>query len=106
MTLVAALEIALWIRLFLSALTFNKGSWILLCTYSVFLRARYAQSQFVQGAFAHAAAQIDTQVQNQSIPPVVRQGWESAKAFGNKAIEVTDVKKYVGGAQPQGKKPQ
>jgi transmembrane protein 33 len=105
MTLVAALEIGLWFRLLLSAITFSKGSWILLGVYTVFLRARFHQSNFVQGAFSHGSAMVDSQVQNQSVPPAVRQGWESTKVAGRKLVEATDVRKYVGGAPPQ-KKPQ
>lgn len=107
MTLVALLEIALWFRVLLSAFTFTKGSWILLVIYSAFLRARYAQSQFVQGAFAQAVARIDAQVQNQSMPPAVRQGWETAKGFGRKAVDATDPRRYLGGSNQHGvKKPQ
>lgn len=107
MTLVAALEIALWIRLVLSALTFSKGSWILLAVYSVFLRARFAQSQFVQSAFAHGTARVDAQVQNPNVHPTVRQGWETAKTVGRKAVDATDLKKYIGGAPAAAaKKPQ
>ena len=107
MTLVAGLEILLWFRLLLSAFTFSKNSWILLGAYTIFLRARFAQSQFVQSAFSHGAATVDAQVQNQNVPPVVRQGWESIKAASRKAIEATDVRRYVNGPQAQGmKKPQ
>lgn len=107
MTLVALLEIALWFRTLLSAMTFTKGAWILLAIYSVFLRARYAQSQFVQGAFAQAIARVDAQVQNQSMPPAVRQGWDTAKGVGRKALDATDLRRYLGGANQQGmKKPQ
>jgi transmembrane protein 33 len=107
MTLVASLEILLWFRLLLSAFTFSRGSWILLGVYTVFLRARFAQSQFVQNAFSHGAATVDAQVQNQSVPPPVRQGWESVKALSRKAVDATDMKRYFGGPQAQGmKKPQ
>ena len=107
MTLVAGLEILLWFRLLLSAFTFSKGSWVLLGAYTVFLRARFAQSQFVQSAFSHGSATVDAQVQNQSVPPVVRQGWESVKAVSRKALDATDMKRYIGGPQAQGmKKPQ
>lgn len=105
MTLVAGLEIGLWFRLLLSAFTFSKGSWVLLGVYTVFLRARFHQSTFVQGAFSHGSAMVDSQLQNQSVPPAVRQSWETAKVAGRKAVEATDVRKYVGGAAPQ-KKPQ
>jgi transmembrane protein 33 len=107
MTLVALLEIGLWFRVGLSAFTFTKASWVLLVIYSVFLRARYAQSQFVQGAFAQAIARVDAQVQNQSMPPAVRQSWETMKGFGRKGVEATDLRKYLGGSNQNGmKKPQ
>jgi len=107
MTLVAGLEILLWFRLLLSAFTFSKGSWVLLGAYTIFLRARFAQSQFVQSAFSHGAAMVDAQVQNQSVPLAVRQGWESIKAVSHKAVEVTDIKRYLSAPQAQGmKKPQ
>lgn len=107
MTLVAGLEILLWFRLLLSAFTFSKGSWVLLGVYSIFLRARVAQSQFVQRAFSQGAAAVDAQVQNQSVPSAVRQGWEGVKAVARKAVEATDMKRYFGAPQAQGmKKPQ
>jgi transmembrane protein 33 len=97
MSLVALLEIALWFRVIGSALLFQKGSWILLAVYTVFFRARYAQSQFVQHAVASAAARIDAQVANQSTPPAVRQGWDTAKGLLRQAAEATDASKYLGG---------
>lgn len=104
MMLVAGLEIALWLRLLLSAITFSKGSWILLGLYSVFLRARYHQSQFVQNAFSQGAATIDQQVQSPNIPPAVRQGWETTKTGARKGVEATDVSKYTRSAPPVQKK--
>lgn len=107
MTLVAGLEILLWFRLLLSAFTFSKASWVLLGAYTIFLRARLAQSQFVQTTFSHIAATIDGQVQNQSVPPAIRQGWESFKGVSRKAVEATDMRRYVNGPPAQGmKKPQ
>ena len=105
MMLVAGLEIALWFRLLLSALTFSKGSWVLLGIYTVFLRARFHQSQFVQGAFAQGAAHIDQQVQNPNVPPAVRQAWETVKGLSRQAVDATDLRKYTGSANAQ-KKPQ
>ena len=102
MTLVAILEIALWFRVLGSALLFQKGSWILMGVYTVFFRARYAQSSFVQGAIQQLVARVDVQLANQSTPPAVRQGWETAKQVVRQAAEATDVRKYVGGGQQQG----
>ncbi|KAK5218290.1 Transmembrane nucleoporin [Exophiala xenobiotica] len=105
MMLVAGLEILLWFRLLLSAFTFSKGSWVLLGIYTVFLRARFHQSQFVQGAFSRGSAHIDQQVQNPNFPPAARQGWETVKGLGRQVVDATDVRKYLGGATAQ-KKPQ
>ncbi|KAL6241132.1 Transmembrane nucleoporin [Rhinocladiella similis] len=105
MMLVAALEILLWFRLVLSALTFSKGSWVLLGIYTVFLRARFHQSSFIQGAFSHGSAHIDQQVQNPNVPPAARQAWETIKGLGRQVVDATDVRKYIGGATAQ-KKPQ
>jgi len=106
MTLVAGLEIGLWARLLLSAFTFTKGAWILLGIYTIFLRARYQQSHFVQSAFGQFGARVDQQVQNPNIPPAVRQGWETIKGISRKAVDATDLRKYTGGAAAAQKKPQ
>lgn len=99
MTLVALLEIALWVRLAGSALVFTKGSWILLAVYSVFLRARFHQSTFVQGAITHLRARGDGVANRQDMPPVVRQIWEGAKSVVTQAGDLTDINRYVGGPQ-------
>lgn len=97
MTLVALLEIALWFRVLGSALLFQKGSWILLAIYTVFFRARYAQSSFVQDAINQVTARIDAQLANQSTPPAARQGWGTFKNIVRQAADATDIRKYVGG---------
>ncbi|KAL9114512.1 MAG: hypothetical protein Q9227_001593 [Pyrenula ochraceoflavens] len=105
MTIVAGLEIALWFRVLISALTFSKGSWVLLVIYTAFFRARYAQSHFVQGAFTKGAAHVDTQLSNQNTPPAARQAWETVKGGMRSAHDATDLRRYLGGAQSM-KKPQ
>lgn len=100
MTIVASLEILLWIRLFFPALLFQKGTWILLILYTVFLRARVGQSAFVQGAFTNAGARIDGLVNRQDSPPVVRQGWESFKGILRQALAATDLNRFAGAQAP------
>ena len=99
MTLVAILEIGLWFRVFGSALLFQKGSWILIVVYTIFFRARFAQSSFVQGAISQLTARIDAQLANQSTPPAARQGWGTFKNVIRQAAEATDIRKYVGGQE-------
>lgn len=106
MTLVAVLEIVLWFRVLGSALLFQTGSWILLAVYTVFFRARYAQSPFVQGAITQLTARLDAQLANQSIPPAARQAWATFKNVVRQASDATDIRKYVGGQQSAPKKAQ
>ncbi|KAL8969338.1 MAG: hypothetical protein Q9183_002047 [Haloplaca sp. 2 TL-2023] len=106
MTLVASLEIFLWFRVLFSAIIFTKGSWILLVIYTVFVRARYSQSSFVQGAVGQGIARVDALVANQSTPPAARQAWETVKRLGRQATDSTDLNKYAGAQRPGGKKAQ
>lgn len=99
MTLVAILEIALWFRILGSALLFQTGTWILLVVYTVFFRARYAQSSFVQGAITQLTARIDAQLANQSTPPAARQAWGTFKNVIKQASDATDIRRYVGAQQ-------
>jgi hypothetical protein len=103
MGLVAILEILLWGRLFLSAIMFAKGSWILIAIYTAFLRSRFAQSAFVQGQFRQLEARIDSLVGTESTPPAARQVWTGVKTGARSFHDATDVGKYVGGAPPQKK---
>ena len=105
MTLVASLEIFLWFRVLFSAIIFTKGSWILLIIYTVFVRARYSQSSFVQGAISEMTARVDALMAGQGTPPAVRNAWETAKGLGRQAADATDINRYVGGPQA-GKKAQ
>lgn len=106
MTLVAILEIALWFRVLGSALLFQRGSWILLVVYTVFFRARFAQSSFVQGAITQLSSRIDAQLANQSTPPAARQAWNTFKNIIAQAADATDIRRYVGGQQGVPKKAQ
>lgn len=106
MTVVAVLEIALWFRLLGSAVLFQKGSWILILLYTVFLRARFHQSTFVQGATNHLVARGDAIANRQDMPPAVRQGWDAVKNGVRKAGEMTDINRYAQGQPQQAKKAQ
>ena len=103
MGLVAILEILLWGRILLSAITFQKGSWILIAVYTAFLRARFAQSSFVQGQFRQLEARIDSLVGAQSTPPVARQAWGVVKNASRTFRDTTDLGHYVNGAPAQKK---
>ena len=97
MLLVASLEILLWFRVLLSALSFARGSWVLFLLYTVFFRARYSQSSFVQGAIAQAGQRGDALVANQSTPPAARQAWFTLKGLAQQAVDATDASRYLGG---------
>ena len=91
MGFVATLEILLLFRLLLSAITFSRGSWLLLTIYATFLRTRYSQSIFVQQSLRHLTARVDALVAHQSTPPAVRNGWEKAKLFVGQAYQSSHV---------------
>jgi len=100
MGLVAILEIFLWFRISLSALIFTKGSWILIVIYTAFLRARFAQSSFVQGQFRNLTARVDALVGGQGIPPAGRQAWDVVKSGATQFHDATDLSRYTGGPGP------
>ncbi|KAH9844945.1 endoplasmic reticulum protein [Teratosphaeria destructans] len=106
MSLVAGLEIALWFRLLGSSILFQKGSWILLLIYTVFLRARISQSTFVQGMLHQIEGRGDQLAQRQDVPPAARQAWETFKNVAKQAHAQTNINKYIGGQQTAPKKAQ
>jgi len=96
MHLVANLELFLWARVLLYCLVF-QNSWILLLLYTVFLRARYSQSQFVKDAMWNIERRGDALVGDAKLPDGVRMGWGGAKSFVKQFGEFTDVNRYLGG---------
>lgn len=98
MTVVSALEILLWVRLLLSAILFQRRSWIMMALYTAFLRARFSQSSHVQTAFNMAESRVDSMVGAQGTPPVARSIWDNTKNGVRQFYAVTDVSKYAGGA--------
>ncbi|KAK3722036.1 Transmembrane nucleoporin [Vermiconidia calcicola] len=104
MSVVAGLEIALWFRILGSAILFQKGSWILLAIYTVFVRARISQSTFVQGMLRQMGARGDQLANRQDVPSAARGGWEQFKGLAAKAHDSTDPNRYMGNqAAPQKK---
>ena len=95
MSIVAGLEIALWFRILVSAILFQKGSWILLLIYTVFLRARISQSTFVQNMLRQLGARGDALANRQDVPPAARGAWDSMKGAAAKAHDATDPNRYM-----------
>lgn len=104
MSLVAALELTLWFRILGSAIIFQRGSWILLVIYTVFLRTRISQSTFVQGMLRQAGARGDALANRQDAPPAARQAWDQFKGIAKQAHDTTDASRYLGGQTPVQKK--
>ncbi|KAJ4300096.1 Transmembrane nucleoporin [Collariella sp. IMI 366227] len=98
MSIVSSLEIALWIRILLAAIFFQRRSWILFALYTAFLRARFAQSSHVKNSFAMLEARIDNLIGAQGTPPVARQVWDGVKGAARQFHAATDLSKYVNGA--------
>ncbi|KAI5868350.1 hypothetical protein GGS23DRAFT_592129 [Durotheca rogersii] len=98
MSVVATLEILIWVRLFLSAILFQRRSWILITVYTAFLRTRFAQSSHVQDSFRVLESRIDSLVGAQGTPPAARTLWDSAKSAVRHFHDVTDLGKYTSGS--------
>jgi hypothetical protein len=95
MHLVANLELFLWARIFLGTLVFSN-SLILLCIYTVFIRARYAQSAFVRDAFKGLELRGDALSADNNVPDGLKSGWSAVKGAVKSFGELTDVGKYLG----------
>ncbi|KAI1349617.1 hypothetical protein F5Y01DRAFT_288721 [Xylaria sp. FL0043] len=98
MSIVSGLEIALWARIFVSAVFFQSRSWILLGLYTAFLRARFAQSAHVQNSFNALELRVDSMVGAQGTPPVARSVWEGVKGGARQFHAATDLSKYTSGS--------
>lgn len=104
MAVVSSLEIVLWLRLVLSAIMFQRRSWILFVAYTAFLRSRFGQSAHVQRSFQHLERKIDGLVGSQGTPPFARQAWDQVKNVARQFYAATDVSKYIGGGAAAPKK--
>ncbi|PFH57735.1 hypothetical protein XA68_14644 [Ophiocordyceps unilateralis] len=100
MSVVSALELLIWVRVLFSAILFQRRSWILLCLYTAFVRARYSQSSHVQHSVAQLCARIDSLVGAQGTPPVARQVWDNVKNGTRQFHDATDMGKYVNAGGP------
>ncbi|KAG6140698.1 Transmembrane nucleoporin [Claviceps purpurea] len=100
MSIVAGMEMLLWFRVLLSAILFQRRSWILLALYTVFFRARFAQSSHVQAGVSQVSARIDSLISAQGTPPYVRQAWTTVKSVSRQFHDATDVGKYTSGPSP------
>jgi hypothetical protein len=104
MSIVSSLEILLWIRILLSAIAFQRRSWILLGIYTLFLRSRFAQSPHVQSSFQQLETKVDGLVGSQGTPPAARQAWDGVKGGVRRFYAITDINQYANGGAAAPKK--
>jgi len=95
MHLVANLELLLWARIFLGALIL-QNSWILLALYTVFLRARCAQSVFVRDALSGMERRGDALALDARLPEGLKNAWGIAKTVVRQFGGLSDVAKVLG----------
>jgi hypothetical protein len=98
MYLVANLELFLWARVFLWCLVL-RNSWVLLAAYTIFLRARYAQSVFVRDAMKSLELRGDALATDARVPEGARKAWTIAKSLVKRFGEVIEVGKMLGAGQ-------
>ncbi|KAI9808358.1 MAG: hypothetical protein M1826_004342 [Phylliscum demangeonii] len=108
MGLVAVLELAIWFRLLVTLATFGRGAIFLFVAHTAFLRARYAQSSFVQTSVQSLSARLDVFFANNAIPPIIGHAWRGTKGVVAQVADVTDLSRYVNtaGSGPGPKKAQ
>lgn len=94
--IVANLEIALLVRLFLGCCIF-VNSWILLAVYALFLRIRVGQSAFLRQALVSTEVRVDALLADGRVPPAIRDGWRGVKDVIKKVGAATDVADATGG---------
>ncbi|KAF4583125.1 ER membrane protein [Ophiocordyceps camponoti-floridani] len=100
MSVVSGMELLLWVRILFSAILFQRRSWILICLYTAFIRARYSQSTHMQSSIAQLCARIDSLVGAQGTPPAARQAWDSIKNGTRQFHDATEMGKYVSAGGP------
>lgn len=80
MRVVAYIELVIFARVFIGAITF-QSSIIAPIVYAHFLRQRYYQSSFTREALAATNGKIDEFVNKPGNPPVIRQIWDKVRAL-------------------------
>jgi transmembrane protein 33 len=95
MATVSIVELWLWFRILISVLFSQKDSWVLLCAYSAFLRARFEQSTFTVWAITTSTKCLDALFEKESTLPVVKRAWNSIKDILRQVAEITDLDSYT-----------
>ncbi|AOW04533.1 hypothetical protein B0I75DRAFT_141083 [Yarrowia lipolytica] len=75
----ANLEFMMFLGLIIKAITFQRGSWIKLIIFFVFLRLRYAQSLFTRSVVGSWEVRVDGLLSHPAVPPQVKQTWVTVK---------------------------
>jgi len=78
MVLVAILEILLWAPSTPLAITFSRGSWVLIAVYTAFL-AHASLNLALSGQFRQLEARIDALIGAQSTPSCRKKVWDGVK---------------------------
>lgn len=77
---VGTIEIFTLTLLFFKALLFYRGSWIMLFTYTIFLKIRYENSKYTKAAFAQWRVRLDGVISHPSVPPMVKNAYSVVKS--------------------------
>lgn len=83
---VGTAEIFTLVVLLFRALLWYQSSWIILLTYSLFIKMRYENSKYTKAAFAQWRVRLDGIISHPSIPPVVKGAYNTIKT---KLIELS-----------------
>ncbi|TFK41372.1 hypothetical protein BDQ12DRAFT_626785 [Crucibulum laeve] len=101
MRVVAFTELAIFLRVFLGAITFQNAL-LSPIIYAHFLRQRYYQSAFTREAFGTADARIEGFIRKPGNPPVLLQVWAQGKTLLSRWVGTTLVPNAPAGAGAAG----
>ena len=88
MKFVAIVELVIFVRVLLGALTF-QNSLLSPIIYAHFLRQRYYQSPFTRDAITKVSAQVEQFVQRPGNPPLLVTAWEKGQMLVKRWAGVT-----------------
>lgn len=72
-------ELQLLVVVVLNAILFRRGSFLQLIGYSIFMRLRYATSQYTRSVVDVAEVKVDGLLSHPSLPPFLKQYWIKIK---------------------------
>jgi transmembrane protein 33 len=99
MICVCFVEIGLWLHILACVLSLRRGTWILWCVYTVFLRMRYKQVEHMAKVQRKLKNVFASMFEAPNTPRWLKQCWGSVESVVGQAVEITDLSNYKPSAE-------